>query len=277
MSQGLIMINGKPVTPKELDRLIRRIAEKQGRFQRNLNLQRITSSRSASGFVQLKDYSISEQFQGASITAMFKDLPDKLIEYISHATVIVGCVAWLTHPKILQAMQHLGGISIIVQKEDFLRPDGIPQAGWKSELRNLYTALNGLDGITGKSRNCFVINAGLRSFDAFSIEPVRCAGFARLPDALDRPIMHHKFIVFCCVEQHELDERTIRIVQPYAVWTGSFNFTKNAVRSFENAVYIEHPEIAYAFFEEWGQVAALSESLDWERPYVDPDHIDDMS
>lgn len=41
-----------------------------------------------------------------------------------------------------------------------------------------------------------------------------------------------------------------RIV-PYAVWTGSFNFTKNACASFENAVVLREPAIVKAFFEEY--------------------------
>ena len=276
MSQNFIMINGKPFTLKDLDNLIKQIAEKQGRFERNLNRQRIISDRSSLGFSLLEDYSVNGQFQNISIATIFKDLPARLIEYISRAKAAVGCIAWLTHPKILDAMQRLCGISIIVQKEDFLRTDGKLQGDWKTDLRNRYAALNGLDGIVSKCENCFVVDSCLRTFDEFSIEAVRCVGFARSSNELDRPIMHHKFMVFCDIEEHKVNGRILRIIQPYAVWTGSFNFTRNAVRSFENALYLEHPMIANAYFSEWGQVAMLSESLDWERPYVDPE-INDMS
>jgi phosphatidylserine/phosphatidylglycerophosphate/cardiolipin synthase-like enzyme len=54
------------------------------------------------------------------------------------------------------------------------------------------------------------------------------------------------------------------------VWTGSFNFTYTGTRSFENAIYIEDPEVSRAYFNEWEQIAALSEPLDWESPYVAP-------
>ncbi len=60
-------------------------------------------------------------------------------------------------------------------------------------------------------------------------------------------------------------------VRPYAVWTGSFNFTHNASRSFENAVYIEDEKIAQAYVDEYVQLLALSESLDWESECAEPD------
>ena len=89
--------------------------------------------------------------------------------------------------------------------------------------------------------------------------------------------MHHKFAVFCerresndsAAEEAFFDDYIVPV--PYAVWTGSFNFTYTGTRSFENAVYIEDPEISRAYFNEWEQVAALSEPLDWERPYVAPE------
>jgi hypothetical protein len=88
--------------------------------------------------------------------------------------------------------------------------------------------------------------------------------------------MHHKFVVFC-----KTDVRTVTLVdamtesratiRPYAVWTGSFNFTANGSASFENAVYLTDPPLVAAYFEEWGQVVALSEPLDWRDEWVAPE------
>ncbi len=79
--------------------------------------------------------------------------------------------------------------------------------------------------------------------------------------------MHNKFLVFARIT-HEQDRDTIT---PYAVWTGSFNFTVNAVASLENALYLTSPEIVGAFFEEFGQIMALSEPLDWESDWMTPE------
>jgi len=62
----------------------------------------------------------------------------------------------------------------------------------------------------------------------------------RLPSAKSRAIMHNKFLVFLSSE-----------LRPYAVWTGSFNFSANASRSLENAVYIEDAAIAGAYLQAW--------------------------
>lgn len=59
--------------------------------------------------------------------------------------------------------------------------------------------------------------------------------------------------------------------KPYAVWTGSFNFSDNGTKSFENAVVIEDVAIAEAYLEEWGQIAALSEPLDWSSEWMAPE------
>lgn len=55
------------------------------------------------------------------------------------------------------------------------------------------------------------------------------------------------------------------------VWTGSYNFTQNAERSWENAVIIRDPVIADAYLREWAQLYSLSEPLDWKSPYVAPE------
>jgi phosphatidylserine/phosphatidylglycerophosphate/cardiolipin synthase-like enzyme len=80
--------------------------------------------------------------------------------------------------------------------------------------------------------------------------------------------MHHKFLVFC---RYSINEELAWPYIPYAVWTGSFNITKNGSRSLENAVYIQHPEVAMHYFFEWQQILEVSETLDWTSPYAAPD------
>ena len=62
-------------------------------------------------------------------------------------------------------------------------------------------------------------------------------------------------------------------MEPYAVWTGSYNFTKNAEFSLENAVYIKNSKLACQYFSQWGQIASLSEPLDWRNEGIVPDAI----
>jgi hypothetical protein len=58
-----------------------------------------------------------------SVEVVFRHIERRLITELSSATIVVGCVAWLTSRPILEALAQTQGVSIVVQKEDFLRPD----------------------------------------------------------------------------------------------------------------------------------------------------------
>jgi len=208
----------------------------------------------------------------------FKDLAHHLIRHIRDADLIVGCVAWLTHGAILDALATRRTM-LVVQKEDFLRPDLLAYGDWRTHLRARYDALT-----PGPWKFAYDNLAGTLSFcGATEYEPVRCCGM-RGKGRDSAPKMHHKFVVFCHIDENiftqsqgdgyptlTVDATTVR---PYAVWTGSFNFTVNATASFENAVYLTAPDIVNAYYNEWAQIVALSEPLDWWHEYIAPDlHI----
>lgn len=100
-----------------------------------------------------------------------------------------------------------------------------------------------------------------------SIDAVRCVGNLNREKSPAFPRMHNKFLVFCNIEDREGCE----IVEPYAVWSGSFNFTYNAANSLENAVLIRQPEIVKAYYREFGQIMALSEPLNWDSEWSAPE------
>jgi hypothetical protein len=83
--------------------------------------------------------------------------------------------------------------------------------------------------------------------------------------------MHHKFFVMCDVEVDAEFHMPTKIVGR-SVWTGSFNPTANGTKSRENAVLIASDEIAQAFLREWFQVYAISEPLDWESEWCQPEY-----
>ena len=53
----------------------------------------------------------------------------------------------------------------------------------------------------------------------------------------------------------------LKEIEPYAVWTGSFNLTFNAVNSLENAVLLTDPDIAKASIRSGREKVSLSQSL----------------
>lgn len=202
-----------------------------------------------------------------TVRAFFRDLEARLIEQIEAADYVYGCVAWLTSEPILEALASKRGVQIVVQKEDFLRPDGKDGSAWARRLRALYDALdNPIDRYHVAGRANFMSFCGDPS-----IEAVRCVGNHNAAKNPAFPRSHHKFVLFGKIEIDDEDpDYPHRYVRPYAVWTGSFNFTKNAGRSFENAVLLTDPFVVAAFEQEWSQILALSEPLDWSSSWVAP-------
>jgi hypothetical protein len=207
--------------------------------------------------------------EGVILEAYFRDLEDHVARHIKEADAIVGCVAWLTSPRILDALASVkGGVSIIVQKEEFLRPDlGVHSyATWREDLRSRYAAL--------RSLGCWpdtlqMVTSALDERNR--IDPVRCAGMVR-EKCPAQPRMHHKFLVFCrrtAARPKPVYEEGMRDwPTPYAVWTGSFNFTVNGSNSLENAVFIQSAPVAERYYQEWQNVAWISEPLDWTSRWV---------
>lgn len=194
------------------------------------------------------------------ITAHFGDLTDPAVKFILESTAIVGCVAWLTSPRILGALAKVQS-AIVVQKEDFLRPD-TGRNGSSDRLRQRYGALH-----NDFMRYWFPNPLGMTSYAGDpSLKPVSCVGNHNAEKQAAMPRMHHKFMVrvnFCPKTGAIIAEK---------VWTGSFNFSANAARSFENAIEIDDPRIAEEYLKEFAKVAALSEPLNWKYPWVTPQY-----
>jgi len=228
-----------------------------------------------------------------SVECVFKNIEQRLITEIYKHDYVIGCVAWLTHFDILAALATRKGVCIVVQKEDFLRPDsgGGPS---KEDLRAWYKKVRGICRYDLARHGAGLVSGLSVCGDPYSAA-IRCCGvFEKMKKAVPR--CHHKFVVFCDgeIEHHEAVAGTDEVcttglwkgmlvnpgtpayndihLKPVSVWTGSFNFTQNAVLSFENAVIISNSGIVRAYTAEFEQVFALSEPLDWKHVYVEPEY-----
>lgn len=213
-----------------------------------------------------------------NIEVFFRELEDNLIEKIKHFEngLIFGSIAWLTSFKILDALAKCKNVQIVLQKEDFLRPDlnVSSKNDWQQTLRSKYDNLKfSLD----RYDLHYPINELSVCGDP-SVDAIRCVGNHNRDKKPAFPRAHNKFLVFCEFITKSTDEtRRSReeIYKPISVWTGSFNLTVNAGNSFENAIYLEdkagdNPIIA-AFLKEHHQIFALSEKLDWEKDWIEPE------
>lgn len=212
---------------------------------------------------------------GDGVTVYFRDLERHLIDHILAADAVLGCVAWLTNKDILSALAKKDPVAIVVQKEDFLRPDLSSRRGWAAELRRRYDGL-----VCSWTRHEMPSFVGALSYCSNNLmQPVRCVGNFNRDRSSAFPRMHHKFIVFCRYSTRQEvipTQEGDQVVEwpeltPYAVWTGSLNFTENGARSLENALFITQQSIVNAYVEEWARIEALSEPLDWESDWTAPE------
>jgi hypothetical protein len=92
---------------------------------------------------------------------------------------------------------------------------------------------------------------------------IRCCGNYNKDKNPTCPRMHNKFLVFCKIKNN--------VLEPYAVWTGSLNLTYNSTNSLENGLYITEKDIIKAYTNEWANIMAISEKLDWTLEWCEPE------
>ena len=226
----------------------------------------------------------SESSTCAKVVTHFRDVFPAIISYIEASDAVIGCVAWLTHPGVLNAFKKKE-VSIVVNKEDWMRPDKITIRGLKESI----AALNPLQMLRAQER-MGVLDGVCYNADIKLDEAVRCCGVYN-EDKTNGPRMHNKFLVFLRLEHCEEPVRkdypegvegdcwfeqscacwSPTYLKPYAVWTGSVNMTMNSSNSLENGVYIQDHTIAEAYMREYTQIFALSEPLDWTHKYCAPE------
>jgi len=217
-------------------------------------------------FPDVKSVDNSVIIEEAHLRILFRNQKSELIKLIQQSNCVVGAVAWLTDTDILAALRNVDYVSIVVQKEDFLRPDLGAKRGWKNELRTAYGALRNLS-----ARFSWPGMMGSLSIASDpTIEPIRCVGNHNLSKTPAFPRMHNKFLVFGNAESSENDVEAIQF-RFHTAWTGSYNLTFNASNSLENAVVIRSEAAAQAYYNEFCQIFALSESLDWTSDWCAPE------
>ena len=240
-------------------------------LMKNTNLNEysfVKDGHGGNGIAHQLDNSIIEYTQ-ANVSVFFRNQKRRLIKEINNSNVIVGCIAWLTDQDILKALAAPGKlVSIVVQKEDFLRPDGDCSNPWAVKLRKMYDAISG--GLTRYDITKFTSELSY-SGDP-SVAAIRCVGNHNRTKNPSHPRMHNKFLVFGRLptvnSKTGYGENTII---PEKVWTGSMNLSHNSGLSFENAVLIRSGSIAGAYLNEYAQILAFSEPLDWEVDWCSPE------
>jgi hypothetical protein len=232
--------------------------------RRDLDLNEQTISQDGGPRRYLEDVS----YPNERVACYFRRIKTHLLRHIGKADYVFGCVAWFTDLDIVEALSRKRGVCILVQKEDFLRPD-VPSAyrnpAWKRRLRTAYESVRGVQ--RHRFHGCGV--AGSLSYG--DIEPmaaIRCVGVSQNKWM---PRMHHKFALFANEASREHSECWTWEL-PSEVWTGSYNWSQTANRSLENAVVVSEEKTVKGFYLEFQQVLGLSEPCDWTSEWVCPEY-----
>ena len=235
----------------------------------NLNLNELQIETDSTTGKPLDDFSISiENPHFDNVEVVFKNLEQRLIDIIKEYEdgAIFGCVAWLTSKPALKALSKCNIVQIVVQKEDFLKPDlGIKNVNQHyKELRQLYGQLK-------CNINRYQFKEPIKSLSYLGdpgVEAIRCVGNHNADKQPAFPRAHHKFLVICSRDKNGN-------YSAQALWTGSFNITLNATQSFENALLLTDKsgdnKIINAYLNEHHQIFCLSEKLNWESRWTTPE------
>ena len=196
------------------------------------------------------------------IEVYFKNIENIICEKIKKHKYIVGCVAWLTNKKILKELSNKDKeVLIIVQDEDFLRPDTYFDGNKEKFKKTILKYYNKIKG----NHTTTLADLGI-SYGFSPDSGIRRCGFINKDKLPAFPRMHNKFIVLGNDEPiMDLDSGLICDHRNYTeVITGSFNYTENSTNSLENIICVKDKKIVNSYYAQFGEIALISVELDWE-------------
>jgi hypothetical protein len=222
-----------------------------------MNLNEILTN-DADGDGKQKDF--STKGENNEIEVYFKNIEKTIINKIKQYKYVVGCVAWLTNKNILKELAKCKSVLIIVQEEDFLRPDtnfNGDKLKWKEKIKKLYSKLEKgpIDSM------CWGVNSGRDD----SIETgIRRFGLVNEKKIPAFPRMHNKFI-FCYNElEYIMNGDEYKFITDGEVITGSYNYTENSNNSLENIIGIKDKKIINGYFKQFVEISTMSMPLNWD-------------
>ena len=218
----------------------------------NLNDVKVEDESSTMGKKEQTDFSCIGD--NKDIEVYFKNIENIICEKIKKHKYIVGCVAWLTNKKILTELSKKDkDVLIIVQDEDFLRPDTYFDGNKEKFKKTILTYYNRIKG----HDKCILLNDLGISYMSHIDCGIRRCGFINKDKLPAFPRMHNKFIVLGNDDEHGYPEYT-------EVITGSFNYTENSTNSLENIICVKDKKIVHSYYAHFGEIALISVELDWE-------------
>ena len=222
--------------------------------------------------------------QVASVSAYFRDIKKELLHAISKADAVFGCAAWLTDDDVINALNSVPNISIVVSHSTYNAKSKMLKShkNW-IKLRDIATKFNHFHTIIGDYAECIKLGQSDDAIAPLLVLDPKNFGTSTEDKTADS-MLHNKFLIFAKVffdkdqvqsgaayyysagsrsgqfSPDQFLQMTAKpTIVPFAVWTGSFNFSANANSHLENAVLIHNERIAEAYFNEFSQIYSLSQ------------------
>lgn len=143
-----------------------------------------------SGYYEQEDFSIIDE--KSNIEVFFKNIENNIINKIKKYKNVIGCVAWLTNENILKELAKKDNVIIIIQEEDFLRPDNNfdgNKLNWKNKLYKLYKNIE-----INKKNNINLGSFGI-NYNGHVGSGIMRLGMVNIDKMSAFPRMHNKFII----------------------------------------------------------------------------------
>ncbi|KAM9950303.1 hypothetical protein ACTFIT_011553 [Dictyostelium discoideum] len=205
-----------------------------------------------------------------SVKCLFHGITNELINLIDNSKkgdFILFCVAWFTNLDILKKLKLAKNkgvrILIVILKEPWLIKN--------TKLMTKYSNLNNMDDLEKKdylkifkeygNEFCLKKIVDWNSLN-FEEDTVRVCGKIQTNPSEYISRMHNKFIVFGSFENGKIEPKT--------VWTGSFNISIAAGKSFENVIILNSTEAASQYLKQFCLIFFLSEPLETKNLIMSP-------
>lgn len=184
-----------------------------------------------------------------TVQIFFEDFPQHLTAWIARQEAIVGCVAWVTRPDVVEALSQKQHSSIVMRHQ---------------QMQDM-----------GKSSALCLFKPAMR--EALSVQDLTAPpGFEarywlypKSPPIMGQrkrgqftpvSLLHHKFLVGGRVEGNPGQ------IVGKEVWCGSWNFTYGSEKNRDTAWVIADAAISQKFVREWWQL--LTQSIPFSQSYV---------
>jgi len=186
----------------------------------------------------------------AEVECHFRNLQQVLLSEIEKADIVLGCVAWISDPLILESLTRRSTALVLDSKVN--RMGKKLQALYKqlqhTDKQPIYDML--VSGYGSENYLCYTDMENKPVPKAYAEDWNFESGLYAV-DGFYR-YMHHKFLVMI-----KSDGKCLtcgrRRYKP-TTWTGSFNFTKNASKGLENAVIIRDTHISASYLCEFLEI-----------------------